>query len=45
VNFPVTNWLWAGGATPVLSTTANKTDIVSLIFDGTTYYATIVKGF
>ena len=45
VTFPVSNWLWAGGAAPTLSTTANKTDIVSLIFDGTTYYATIVKGF
>jgi hypothetical protein len=43
--FPVSNWKWAGGNIPTLSTVANTTDIVSLIFDGTTYYATIVKGF
>jgi hypothetical protein len=43
--FPVSNWKWAGGNVPTLSTVANTTDIVSLIFDGTTYYATIVKGF
>jgi len=43
--FPVSNWKWAGGTSPTLSTTANTTDIISLIFDGTTYYATIVKGF
>jgi hypothetical protein len=45
VTFPVSNWKWAGGSLPTLSTTANTTDIVSLIFDGTTYYAKIDKGF
>jgi hypothetical protein len=45
VTFPVSNWKWAGGSAPTLTTNANKTDIVSIIYDGTTYYSTIVKGF
>ena len=45
VTFPVTNWKWAGGSIPTLTTTANKTDIVSIIYDGTTFYSTIVKDF
>jgi hypothetical protein len=45
VTFPVSNWKWAGGSLPTLSRTANTTDIVSLIFDGTTYFAKIDKGF
>ncbi len=44
VAFP-TGWRWAGGITPSITTTVNKLDIVTLIFDGTTYYATIVKNF
>jgi hypothetical protein len=45
VTFPVSNWKWAGGSAPTLTTNANKTDIVSIIYDGLTYYSTIVKGF
>jgi hypothetical protein len=30
---------------PSLTNTANKLDIVTLIYDGTTYYTTIVQNF
>jgi hypothetical protein len=44
VSFPVA-WKWAGGVIPSLTNTANKLDIVTLIYDGTTYYTTIVQNF
>jgi hypothetical protein len=44
VTFPVT-WKWAGGIIPSLTNTANKLDIVTLIYDGTTFYTTIVSNF
>ena len=44
VSFP-TGWKWAGGVIPNLTNTANKIDIVTLIYDGTNYYATIVQNF
>ena len=44
VSFP-TAWKWAGGVIPSLTNTANKLDIVTLIYDGTTYYTTIVQNF
>lgn len=44
VSFPVA-WKWAGGVAPTLTVAASKLDIVTLIYDGTTYYATIVKNF
>jgi hypothetical protein len=44
VTFPIA-WKWAGGILPNLTDTAGKLDIVTLIFDGTAYYATIVKNF
>ncbi|MBP5999358.1 MAG: hypothetical protein KA534_02785 [Sediminibacterium sp.] len=44
VTFPL-GWRWAGGITPTITSTLNKLDIVTLIFDGTTYYATIVQNF
>jgi hypothetical protein len=44
VSFP-TAWKWAGGVRPSLTNTANKIDFVTLIYDGTTYYATIVQNF
>jgi hypothetical protein len=44
VNFPDT-WLWSGGAEPVVSATLGRTDIVTLIYDGTNYYAAIVQNF
>jgi hypothetical protein len=30
---------WAGGTTPTLTTDANAVDIISMIWDGTSYYA------
>jgi len=44
VTFPVA-WKWAGGVIPSLTNTASKIDIVTLIYDGTTYYTTIVQNF
>ena len=44
VVFPNT-WLWSGGAEPVVSATLGRTDIVTLIYDGTNYYAAIVQNF
>ena len=44
VTFPLA-WKWAGGVIPSLTNTANKLDIVTLIYDGNTYYATIVQNF
>ena len=43
--FPTVNWKWASGVIPDLTNAANKTDIVTLIYDGTTFYATIVQNF
>jgi hypothetical protein len=37
--------IWPGGATPVLSTGAGLTDMVSLYFDGTYYYGTYALGY
>jgi len=34
---------WAGGATPVITAAANTIDIVSLIYDSTDYFASIVQ--
>jgi hypothetical protein len=45
VVFPTTSWLWAGGTIPTITTTANKTDFITIIFDGSTYYATAVQNF
>lgn len=44
VVFP-TGWKWAGGIVPTVTSSANKLDIVTLIYDGTNYYSTIVKNF
>ena len=44
VAFPVA-WKWAGGVIPSLTNTPNKLDIVTLIYDGTNYYTTIVQNF
>ncbi len=44
VSFP-TGWKWSGGIIPTVTASAEKLDIVTLIYDGTNYYATIVKNF
>jgi hypothetical protein len=33
---------WSGGVAPTLTTTASRTDIVHLLYDGTNYYGTAV---
>jgi hypothetical protein len=45
VVFPTTSWLWVGGTIPTITTTANKTDFITLIYDGSTFYATAVQNF
>lgn len=40
-----TTVLWAGGAAPTLSTAASAIDIVSLYYDGTTWFGQFAKGF
>jgi hypothetical protein len=44
VAFPAA-WKWSGGTIPTITTTANRTDIVTVIFDGSTYYAAILQNF
>ncbi len=45
VVFPTTSWLWAGGTAPTITATANKTDFITFIYDGSTYCATVVQNF
>ena len=44
VTFPAA-WKWQGGTVPVITTTSGKTDIVTLIYDGTTYFASISQNY
>lgn len=44
LTFP-TAWKWAGGVVPDITPTTGKLDIVTLIYDGTNYYTTIVQNF
>jgi hypothetical protein len=40
------NFKWEGGsAAPTMTSVSGKIDIVTLIYDGTTYYAAIVQNF
>jgi len=39
------NVIWSGGTTPTLTTTVGKSDIVTLIYDGTNYYGNISLNF
>lgn len=36
---------WASGLTPTITTTADKTDIVNIFFDGSTYFCAAVQNF
>jgi len=38
------SWLWAGG-TKTLSTTTGDVDIISVVYDGTNYYASLTTGY
>jgi hypothetical protein len=44
INFPDA-WVWSGGIEPSVTSTVGRTDIVTLINDGTFYYAAIVQNF
>jgi hypothetical protein len=44
VSFPAA-WKWSGGSAPTVTPTAYKTDIVTLIYDGSTFYAAISQNF
>ena len=43
VTFPTMKW--ADDAVPTITTTANRTDLVTLIYDGTNYYASCLQNF
>jgi len=45
VTFPTTNWKWSGGSAPTITATSGKTDIVTIVYDGTTYFASAVQNF
>ncbi len=45
VKYWPTNIRWAGGSAPTLTTTANKSDVIFMMFDGTNYLANIVKNY
>lgn len=36
---------WSGGIAPVLTTTVGKTDVITLVWDGSTYYASYALNF
>jgi len=38
-------WKWSGGSTPTITQIGSALDIVTLIYDGTNYYATISQNF
>ena len=38
------SWLWAGG-TKTLSTTTGDVDVISVVYDGTNYYASLTTGY
>jgi hypothetical protein len=44
VAFPAA-WKWSGGTVPTITTTANKTDIITIVYDGSTYFASAVQNF
>jgi hypothetical protein len=44
VAFPAA-WKWAGGTAPTITATSGKTDIITLVYDGTTYFASAVQNF
>jgi hypothetical protein len=44
VSFPG-GWRWSGGSAPTITATADKIDIVTLVYDGTTYFASAVQNF
>jgi hypothetical protein len=45
VTFPTTNWKWSGGSAPTITAVNGKTDIITIVYDGTTFYASAVQNF
>ena len=43
VAFPA--WKWSGGTAPTITATNGKTDIITIVYDGTTYFASAVQNF
>ena len=44
VAFPAA-WKWSGGLAPTITATSGKTDIITIVYDGTTYFASAVQNF
>ena len=44
VSFP-SAWRWSGSLAPIITQTANKIDLVTLVYDGSTYFASTVQNF
>lgn len=44
VSFPGA-WRWSTGIVPIITQTANKIDLVTLVYDGSTYFASTVQNF
>jgi hypothetical protein len=44
VAFPAA-WKWSGGSAPTITATSGKTDIITIVYDGTTYFASAVQNF
>jgi hypothetical protein len=45
VAWPTSNWKWSGGTAPTITATNGKTDIITIVYDGTTYFASAVQNF
>jgi hypothetical protein len=43
VTFPA--WKWSGGTPPTITATSGKIDIITIVYDGTTYFASAVQNF
>jgi len=44
IAFPAA-WKWSGGSAPTITATSGKTDIITIVYDGTTYFASAVQNF
>jgi hypothetical protein len=44
VAFP-SGWKWSGGSAPTITATSGKIDIITIVYDGTTYFASAVQNF
>ena len=44
VSFPTT-WKWSGSLVPIITTTAGKIDLITIVYDGSTYFASAVQNF